>query len=586
MKTVFNAVGDPFDNVNEASDFAGDFAALDHEHPIEPWYPSVMTVNKGTLISGTVADLAVYGSGVVDVREVAGADPLRVTLDFTGVEATIDNIAFFGRYEGSTSHQVAIEMWDYVASAWQEVGQMSSETTSHWFSFPIINPGPLVSAGACQLRFRHIQNGVATHHLYLDYLAVRHGGAGSGGVTSHGALEGLANDDHPQYVKVADPNYVDLTDGGETSLHSHAGGGGGVAIDQNGTQVEATADTLNIVGGDEVTTNAGEVAIPIPRQWGWWDEEGKRRIATSPQKEGNWNIYGTVLDVGANGTWDDTAAGWPCVVKNPADGLLYMFYNGYGGTGTGYIFGLATSSDGINWTKYANNPIMVADQTYEGGAGLNKYVRIASVIYDEWETDSNKRWKMWYQADANGVGRDDMCYAYAASPTGTWTKVGVVLGGFGLNYGISVTRLGERYVAFVPKLSDGDYYISRSNDGITWTTPVKFITHTAANLEATAVRYGAIFKGVDGYYFFYAAQKASGVTLNICLVYAWNPFQTWYRDPLHDVTAIFAESTNSYMPSIVNHNGQFLMFYGGVTAGARNTVKLAYLKGYDLSGVI
>lgn len=30
------------------------------------------------------------------------------------------------------------------------------------------------------------------------------GGGGGGGVTDHGALTGLSDDDHPQYLKVAD----------------------------------------------------------------------------------------------------------------------------------------------------------------------------------------------------------------------------------------------------------------------------------------------------------------------------------------------------------------------------------------------
>ena len=34
------------------------------------------------------------------------------------------------------------------------------------------------------------------------------------------------SDPHTGYVKENDPNYVDLTDSGETTLHSHAGGGG------------------------------------------------------------------------------------------------------------------------------------------------------------------------------------------------------------------------------------------------------------------------------------------------------------------------------------------------------------------------
>jgi hypothetical protein len=56
----------------------------------------------------------------------------------------------------------------------------------------------------------------------------------SGGVTDHGALTGLADDDHLIYLLTSDAtsrvvftaNWLDLTDGGATTLHSHAGGNG------------------------------------------------------------------------------------------------------------------------------------------------------------------------------------------------------------------------------------------------------------------------------------------------------------------------------------------------------------------------
>jgi hypothetical protein len=52
-----------------------------------------------------------------------------------------------------------------------------------------------------------------------------------GGTIAHSALTGLtAGDDHTQYLKEADANWVDLTDGGATTLHSHAGGSGPTLI--------------------------------------------------------------------------------------------------------------------------------------------------------------------------------------------------------------------------------------------------------------------------------------------------------------------------------------------------------------------
>ena len=62
--------------------------------------------------------------------------------------------------------------------------------------------------------------------LYTDSGSTNITEVGSG-VTAHSALSGLTSgDDHTQYVLEASTDYVDLTDGGVTSLHSHTGGGG------------------------------------------------------------------------------------------------------------------------------------------------------------------------------------------------------------------------------------------------------------------------------------------------------------------------------------------------------------------------
>ena len=76
----------------------------------------------------------------------------------------------------------------------------------------------------------------------------------SGGVSDHGALTGLTDDDHTQYVALLDADYVDLTDGGATTLHSHAGGSGHT-IRENGT--DQTART----GLNFVDTDAGAALI-------------------------------------------------------------------------------------------------------------------------------------------------------------------------------------------------------------------------------------------------------------------------------------------------------------------------------------
>lgn len=63
---------------------------------------------------------------------------------------------------------------------------------------------------------------------------------------------------------------------------------------------------------------------------------------------------GPVLARGAAGTWDDVDLLNPSVVK--FKGKLFNYYSAY--DGALWRTGVATSDDGITWTKYENNPVL------------------------------------------------------------------------------------------------------------------------------------------------------------------------------------------------------------------------------------
>lgn len=139
--------------------------------------------------------------------------------------------------------------------------------------------------------------------------------------------------------------------------------------------------------------------------------DGKWRVgyATSTDRI-NWTKYAgnPVLDVGASGTWDDEVARVDAVVK---DGSTYrMWYTGNGHQRIGY----ATSADGINWTKYAGNPVLDVGPSPSWDEG---FVSFASVISD------SGMYKMWYAGGgASGFG-GIVRTGYATSTNGiTWTK--------------------------------------------------------------------------------------------------------------------------------------------------------------------
>jgi predicted GH43/DUF377 family glycosyl hydrolase len=142
-----------------------------------------------------------------------------------------------------------------------------------------------------------------------------------------------------------------------------------------------------------------------------WDKLG---YATSTDSA-TWTKYGSILERGASGAWDDNFTHHPSVIKH--GGVYYMYYAGAKATSAStYKIGLATSTDGINWTKYASNPIIS-----NGGSGEfdEIYVRPSNPIFID------GLWYMWYW----GFNSANHSIGLAVSrDLYTWKKVGKVLG--------------------------------------------------------------------------------------------------------------------------------------------------------------
>jgi predicted GH43/DUF377 family glycosyl hydrolase len=103
-----------------------------------------------------------------------------------------------------------------------------------------------------------------------------------------------------------------------------------------------------------------------------------------------------VLTKGPQGAWDRYGVSWPCVIKDE-DGFR-MYYGGQDAGGN--AIGLATSSDGIHWTKYddpattspafaESDPVLVSSADWES----NKVDRPRVAL-------SPDGWAMIYQAGA------------------------------------------------------------------------------------------------------------------------------------------------------------------------------------------
>jgi predicted GH43/DUF377 family glycosyl hydrolase len=136
-----------------------------------------------------------------------------------------------------------------------------------------------------------------------------------------------------------------------------------------------------------------------------------RAIGYAESKDGlAWTKYAgnPVLTPGPNGAWDADTVCEPRVLRVGAQ--YYMFYTHCAGS---HGIGLATSSDGKSWTKYAGNPVLTIAA---GGAWDNQQVSWGDVYYD------GQRFFMWYPGRKN-TDTGGFSLGLATSTDGkSWTR--------------------------------------------------------------------------------------------------------------------------------------------------------------------
>jgi predicted GH43/DUF377 family glycosyl hydrolase len=145
---------------------------------------------------------------------------------------------------------------------------------------------------------------------------------------------------------------------------------------------------------------------------GSWVESSQIGYATS--EDGiTWtkNINNPVLEKGPEGSWDESIPHLPQVLV--IDDTLHMWYTGHRGNRDYFDFqvGHAISTDGINWTKDPNNPVIPVGPE---GTWDNSWVSAGQVLYD------GNKYHMWYEGCDTLKG---VKIGHATSPDGLiWTK--------------------------------------------------------------------------------------------------------------------------------------------------------------------
>ncbi len=171
--------------------------------------------------------------------------------------------------------------------------------------------------------------------------------------------------------------------------------------------------------------------------------------ATAPDPAGPWSRLGSpVLQVGGEGEWDSGFINPNAIVR--VDTGYVMYYSG----GTGFPFppnhrarlGMATSVDGITWSKYddpstEDAPFAESDPVLDIGSQGSYDSGLA------WEADvlqTTSGWEMFYTCDPDFFPFESICYAtsvdgiswekttdnpiFQPSQDGSWVTLDLVLG--------------------------------------------------------------------------------------------------------------------------------------------------------------
>lgn len=143
-----------------------------------------LTLGAGTS-ADALSDLQTPRDGnFYHIDEAAGAPGINLIVDFVDV-ATIEFAEVNASYEGSTTHAIAVQLYNWTTASWDTFDAIQTGvadvTTANGYivgnhSFNVHEPDNYIGTGANEGRVRvrlyHTMNGNAAHDLYVDDVAL------------------------------------------------------------------------------------------------------------------------------------------------------------------------------------------------------------------------------------------------------------------------------------------------------------------------------------------------------------------------------------------------------------------------------
>ncbi|HSP88120.1 MAG TPA: hypothetical protein VLN45_08295 [Ignavibacteriaceae bacterium] len=191
---------------------------------------------------------------------------------------------------------------------------------------------------------------------------------------------------------------------------------------------------------------------------------------------------GPVLFPGSQSNWDSWAVHPGSVIKE--DGIYKMYYTGWANTYGHWQVGLATSTDGINWVKNPS-PVLTGNSNNEYQVVATSVIKIENTYYMYYNAGHYQQsWTINLATSVDGINWTKHSGNPILTATQTWEGNGV--------HSPSVIENDNNYLMVYGGMDNLGLGMATSTDGINWNSPTDpFFTkeNTSNNWGANDIAY-------------------------------------------------------------------------------------------------
>ena len=208
-----------------------------------------------------------------------------------------------------------------------------------------------------------------------------------------------------------------------------------------------------------------------------------------------------VLSPGNYSSWDSRSISPGAVIKD--NGIYKMYYIGWVKQDSNWDIGLATSVDGINWTKYSGNPVIHGSEEWELQVVVSSVLKVNGTYYLYYHGRNNSQYKTELATSVDGINWTKYPDNPVLTATETWENSGIYSAS--VIYDNNVFKMV--YSNVFPNTALG---MAVSSDGIHWTksnnNPIFQNQNTHDGWGSGAIGFPFLIKTGSGYRIYYSGR--------------------------------------------------------------------------------